>query len=336
MKILRIGIVMDSPSQLKALKDSTIAFIEAAEQQGHLIDYLAPNHLWAHNGHFFAHSQRLVTHPVANTFSQNTPITSQYLHNTHQDYSWCTLQPSIVKSSSDFDVILMRKDPPFSLDYIYITYLLELAEKEGVLILNKPESLRNCNEKFFIMHFPELITDTLVSSQASDLVHFINQHPKVVLKPLDAMAGRGIFLVQEGAPNTNAILEMLTNYYTVPIMAQKFLPEIAEGDKRIILIDGHPMPYSLARVPAKNEIRANLAVGGQGKAQLLTDRDQEICAKIGPLLKARGLFWVGLDVIGDYVTEINVTSPTGIRDIEAQSDCKIARALIQALEKKLS
>jgi len=329
MKILRIGIVMDSPAQLKALKDSTIAFIEAAEQQGHLIDYLAPHCLWAEQGCFFVHSQRIFTHHAKKISSQNT-------HSAHHDTSWCTLQPSIVKTSNDFDVILMRKDPPFSLDYIYITYLLELAEKEGVLVLNKPESLRNCNEKFFIMHFPELITDTMVSSQPADLIHFISQHPKVVLKPLDARAGRGIFLVQEGAPNTNAILEMLTHYYTVPIMAQKFLPEIAEGDKRIILIDGIPIPYSLARIPAKNEIRANLAVGGQGKAQRLTQKDQEICEKIGPHLKARGLFWVGLDVIGDYITEINVTSPTGIRDIETQSDCKIAQALIQAIEQKFA
>lgn len=336
MKILRIGIVMDSPTQLKTLKDSTIAFIEAAEQQGHVIDYLAPQGLLTHNGHFFAHSQKIVIQHATKDFSQRVSMPSKDRYSTNHERSWCTLQPSIMKASSDFDVILMRKDPPFSLDYIYITYLLELAEKEGVLILNKPESLRNCNEKFFIMHFPELITDTLISSKASELIHFISQHPKVVLKPLDAMAGRGIFLVQEGTPNTNAILEMLTNYYTVPIMAQKFLPEIADGDKRIILIDGKPMPYSLARIPAKNEIRANLAVGGRGKAQPLTKRDQEICEKIGPHLKARGLFWVGLDVIGDYITEINVTSPTGIRDIEAQSDCKIALALVQAMEQKFT
>lgn len=217
---------------------------------------------------------------------------------------------------SAFDVVLMRKDPPFDHKYLHVTYLLEYLEQKGVRVLNKPQSLRDCNEKLFTLQFPELIPPLMVSSQKSKLHEFAKQHEKVVTKPLDAMGGQDIFLTHAQDPNFSVIIDHLTDHQTRPIMLQKFLPEIQQGDKRILLINGTPVDYALARIPQGTEIRGNLAAGGLGKGMSLSTRDREICEIIGPVLKGKGLFLVGIDVIGAYLTEINVTSPTCIREID--------------------
>jgi len=227
---------------------------------------------------------------------------------------------------------LMRKDPPFDLNYIYSTYVLELAEKSGVLVINKPQALRGANEKVFTSLFPECIPPTLFSMDMHRLKKFVQQQKHAVLKPLDAMGGRSIFMVQEGDQNLNVILETLTKNNSEMITAQKFIPEISKGDKRILLIDGEPIPYGLARIPTKDDPRGNLAAGGKGEVFKLTKRDYWLCEQVAPTFKAMGLFFVGLDVIGDYITEINVTSPTCIREIEAGSNIKIAAQFIDRLD----
>ena len=325
MKKSRIGIVMDPPHLLNVKKDSTIAFIEEAHKKNHEIFYLSPQALFVENGHFFAHAQALI--PDLSVIEDASSI--------YSEKSWCTLQAPHLKPAAFFDVILMRKDPPFNMNYIYFTFMLEIAEKEGTLVLNKPQSLRNCNEKIYLTHFSSLTTDTLISSNYHELSQFIERCQKVVLKPLDGMAGHSIFFVAHHDINTKVILETMTQKYTVPIMAQKFIPEISQGDKRIMLIDGEAVSHCLARIPQEHEIRANLAVGGKGIAQPLSAHDISICQKLTTPFKALGLFWVGLDVIGNFITEINVTSPTGIRDIEAQSSAKISKMLVEAMEKKL-
>jgi glutathione synthase len=211
----------------------------------------------------------------------------------------------------ELDAILMRKDPPFDLEYVYCTYILEQAEENGVLVVNRPASLRDCNEKLYTRYFPQCCVETLVSRNPVDLKGFIGQHGDVIVKPLDGMGGQSIFRVQAGDPNTNAIIEAVSKYGRSQTMAQRFIPEISDGDKRILLIDGKPIPYALARLPAAGENRGNIAAGASTRGQPLSERDHWLCAQIGPDLRARGLLFVGIDVIGDYVTEINVTSPTG-------------------------
>ncbi len=232
---------------------------------------------------------------------------------------------------SRFDVILMRKDPPFDINYIYSTYLLEWAERAGVLVVNRPQALRDCNEKLFAAQFPDLVPPLLVSSDASQLRGFFHEHGDVVVKPLDGMGGQSVFRLTPNDPNVGVILETLTAYGQRPIMAQRYIPEITEGDKRILVIDGEPVPYALARIPAQGETRGNLAAGGRGEGRELTTRDRWICEQVAPTLKAMGLLFVGLDVIGDYLTEINVTSPTCIRELEAQFSIDIAGQLLDAI-----
>lgn len=226
----------------------------------------------------------------------------------------------------------MRKDPPFDMNFIYSTYILEQAEREGVWIINKPQSLRDCNEKLFATQFPELQVPTLVSSQHVLIREFIDQHQDVIVKPLDGMGGMGIFRLTATGANIGSTLEMLTQMGQQPIMAQRYIPEIVDGDKRILMINGEAVPYCLARIPQQGETRGNLAAGGRGEARPLTEKDQAIAAKIGPFLREKGLVFVGLDVIGDYVTEINVTSPTCIREIDAQFGTSIADRLFDVLE----
>ena len=232
---------------------------------------------------------------------------------------------------SELDIILMRKDPPFDLEYIYATYLLERAEQQGTLVVNRCQSLRDCNEKLFATVFPECCPPLVVSRDMSTLRAFHAQHKDVIYKPLDGMGGSAIFRVREDDPNLSVVLETLTGSGQQTIMAQQYLPEITQGDKRILMINGEPVPYCLARVPLAGESRGNLAAGGSGRVQPLSERDQWIAAQVGPALKARGLFFVGLDVIGDYLTEINVTSPTCLREIEAESGLDIAGQLLDCL-----
>ena len=237
---------------------------------------------------------------------------------------------------SDLDAVLMRKDPPFDTEFIYATYILERAEEQGTLIVNKPQSLRDCNEKLFTAWFPELTPTTLVTRKAEKIKAFREQHGDVILKPLDGMGGASIFRVKQDDPNVSVIIETLTNHGQNYAMAQTFVPDISNGDKRILVVDGEPMPYCLARIPAKGETRGNLAAGGRGEARPLSETDLKIAQAVAPTLKEKGLIFVGLDVIGDKLTEINVTSPTCIKEIEAAFDISITGKLMDAIERRVN
>ena len=234
------------------------------------------------------------------------------------------------------DALLMRKDPPFDMEYIYTTYILELAEKRGLFVVNKPASLRDINEKAYTSWFPQCTPPSLVTRSRTALLEFLKEHGKVVLKPFDGMGGRSVFIVTAGDLNTNVIIETLTDNGARFTLAQRYLPEIVTGDKRILLIDGEPIDYALARIPAPGESRGNLVMGARGEGRPLTDRDRWLCAEVGPTLAAKGVLFAGLDVIGDYLTEINVTSPTGIRELDRQFNIDIAAKLIAAIDRKLA
>ena len=248
---------------------------------------------------------------------------------------WFELDAEIDCPLSDLDVILMRKDPPFDMEFVYSTYLLEQAESAGVLVVNKPQSLRDCNEKLFATLFPQCTPPTVVSRRADVLREFAAQHGDVILKPLDGMGGTSIFRHRAGDPNLSVILETLTVLGSQQIMAQAYLPAIKDGDKRILMIDGEPVDYCLARIPAAGETRGNLAAGGRGEARPLSDKDRWIAAQVGPTLRAKGLLFVGLDVIGEHLTEINVTSPTCIREIDNAFGTNIGAMLMDAIDQKL-
>ena len=249
--------------------------------------------------------------------------------------NWFTQEEAIDRPLSDLQLILMRKDPPFDSEFIYSTYILERAEKEGVLIANNPQSLRDCNEKVFATEFPHLMSPTTVTRRPDLLKAFHTEHGDVIFKPLDGMGGSSIFRLKKDDPNVSVIIETLTNHGQQQIMAQRFIPEITSGDKRILIIDGEAVPFTLARIPADGETRGNLAAGGSGVTMALTDKERAIAEEIGPKLKAKGLYFVGLDVIGDYVTEINVTSPTCVREISRDSGIDIADQLIECLLQKV-
>jgi glutathione synthase len=249
--------------------------------------------------------------------------------------NWFELGEAEYRSLGELDVILMRKDPPFDNEYIYVTYILEAAERLGCLVVNRCQSLRDCNEKVFATQFPQCCPPVLVSGEREQLKAFYAEHKDVIFKPLDGMGGASIFRVREDDPNLNVILETLTLHGERTIMAQQYLPEIADGDKRILMIEGEPVPYCLARLPSQGETRGNLAAGGTGRAQPLSERDHWIAAQVGPSLRRRGLIFVGLDVIGDYLTEINVTSPTCIREIDAAFDTDIGSKLMDAIIERL-
>jgi glutathione synthase len=230
----------------------------------------------------------------------------------------------------------MRKDPPFDMEYIYATYLLERAEAAGVLVVNKPQALRDANEKIFATWFPECTPPTLVTRRADDILTFLKEHADIILKPLDGMGGASVFRLRDDDPNINVITETLTGHDSRFVMAQRFIREIQEGDKRILMIDGEPIPYALARIPAPGETRANLAAGGQGVGVALNEHDRWICQQVGPVLRDKGLLFAGLDVIGDYLTEINVTSPTCVRELDALYDLNISATLLDCIEARLS
>ena len=312
---IKFGVIMDPIESIKIHKDTTFAVLLEAQKQGFELYYMQQKDLYLRDGLVQAHMQTL---------------------NVQDDNNkWFELGETERLSVSDLDVIFMRKDPPFNMEYIYTTYLLELAEKAGVLVVNNPQSLRDANEKLFTAWFPECCPSTLVSSNMQLLKEFLLEQKDIILKPLDGMGGRAIFRVQENDPNLNVIFETLTDHGQNNIMAQRYIPEILQGDKRIILIDCEPVPYALARIPAAGETRANLATGGKGVAQPLTDRDRWICKQVGDTLRKKGLMLVGLDVIGDYLTEINVTSPTCIREIDAAFDTNIAAKLIECIRNYL-
>jgi glutathione synthase len=236
----------------------------------------------------------------------------------------------------DLDVLLMRKDPPFNMEYIYTTYILQLAEDRGLLVVNRPSSLREINEKAYTAWFPHCTPPTLITRSREELVGFLAEHSKLVLKPLDGMGGRSIFVLSQGDPNRNVIIETLTEHESRFTMAQRYVPEIVDGDKRILLVDGVPVDYALARIPAPGEHRGNLVMGAKGEGRPLTDRDRWLCAQVAPVLAEKGVMFAGLDVIGDYLTEINVTSPTGIRELDREFHVDLAAKLMDAIERHLA
>jgi len=245
--------------------------------------------------------------------------------------NWYKFGKEQTVSLSDLDIILMRKDPPFDIDYVNTTYLLELAEKQGARVINRPSSLRDVNEKLFAAWFPECCPESIVAADSGVIKQFIKENKEAIIKPLGEMGGASVFYLKEGDPNISVVIETVTGYGKTQVMVQRFIPEVKEGDKRILLIDGEPVEYALARIPPKDSIRANLAAGGTGKVVKLSKRDRWICEQVGPVLKEKGLMFVGLDVIGDYLTEINVTSPTCVREIDAQAGTNICADLFDKL-----
>ena len=309
---VRLGVIMDPIDQINFKKDSTLAMLLAAKEKGWQLYYLEQNSLYIKNG--------LVK---AKTSSLDVFL---------DEHCWYQLGNAVDADIEMFDILLMRKDPPFDNEYLYSTYLLEQAEKQGVFVVNKPQSLRDCNEKLFAIQFPQCCPPHVVTRRTDIIRAFCKEHDDIILKPLDGMGGASVFRHRRGDPNLGVIIETLTNHQTQQIMVQKYLPEIIEGDKRILLIDGKPIPYALARIPSQGETRGNLAAGGRGEGRSLTDRDYWICEQIAPTLKERGLYFVGIDVIGQSLTEINVTSPTCIRELDTQFGLNIGQQLMEALE----
>ncbi|MFP6682367.1 MAG: glutathione synthase [Gammaproteobacteria bacterium] len=313
---ITLGVVMDPISQIKPEKDTTLAMLLAVQRRGWEILYVELGDLLLRDGLPYAYTQTL--------------LVRDSLDDWYEFVDEKRLLPL-----AELDVVLMRKDPPFDTEYIYATYILEQAQAQGCMVVNDPRALRDANEKLFTTWFAEVCPSTLVTRDAEEIKRFLSEFDDIIVKPLDGMGGASIFRVTAGDANASVIYETLTNRSTRFCMAQKYIPEITDGDKRILMIDGQPLPYALARIPSAGELRGNLAAGGKGRGQPLSDRDREICAKVGPELKRRGLIFVGLDVIGDYLTEINVTSPTCVRELEAQFDIQIADQLMECIADRL-
>ncbi|MEL7399393.1 MAG: glutathione synthase [Pseudomonadota bacterium] len=312
---IRVGVIMDPIDQITYKKDTTLALLLGAQAKGWDLFYMLQDDLYLNDG-----EPRALGQPLNVKADPN-------------DWFCLGIQEDI--ALSDLNVVLMRKDPPFDNEYIYSTYILEAAQRQGVLVVNDPRSLRDCNEKIFATQFPQCCPPVLVSRNDQLLRNFHQEHGDVIFKPLDGMGGSGIFRCKPDDANVGVILETLTLHGQQQIMAQKFIPDIRNGDKRILVVDGEPVPYCLARIPAEGETRGNLAAGGTGVAQPLSDRDRWIVEQVAPSLRERGLLFVGLDVIGDYLTEINVTSPTCVREIDSAYNTNIADLLMTAIEKRL-
>ncbi len=311
MMTVSLGVVMDPIGSINVKKDSTLAMLWEASRRGWKIFYFEQRDLFLRDGIVFGNSRELTVYEDKN--------------------KWFEFGETKKIALADLDMMLMRKDPPFDREYIYTTYLLEHAEKQGVFVVNKPQSLRDANEKLFAAWFPQCCPPTVVTRSHALLHQFLREQKKIVCKPLEAMGGSSVFLVNENDANINVIFETLTHFENAYMMAQKFIPEITKGDKRILMINGEPVPFCLARIPAKGEWRGNLAAGAQGVAQPLTERDRWICQQVGPTLREKGLYFVGLDVIGDYLTEINVTSPTCIRELDEQCHLNISAQLLDVI-----
>lgn len=313
--MIKLGIVMDPISGINIKKDSSFAMLLAAQARGYELYYMEMQDLAMLDGVAMGKMAKLTVKDDPQDFYQ--------------------LEQKVDTPLSELNVILMRKDPPFDTEYIYATYMLERAEELGTLIVNKPQSLRDANEKLFTAWFSEFTPTTLVTRDAARIRDFYAEHQDIIVKPLDGMGGSSIFRIKPNDANLGVIIETLTNHGQQYAMAQTFIPEITQGDKRILVVDGEPVPYALARIPMKGETRGNLAAGGTGVAQPLSESDFAIARAIGPELKKRGLIFVGLDVIGDKLTEINVTSPTCIKEIEASFDVDITGMLMNAIEARL-
>ena len=308
---IKLGVIMDPIGSIHVQKDSTYAMLLEAQARGWEIHYMEQTDLFWRDSETWARMRGLTLH-------------KDLLH-------WFDFNTESVRRLSELDVILMRKDPPFNMEYIYTTYLLERAELQGSLIINKPRGLRDANEKLFITWFPQCIPPTLVTHQAARLREFLVEQGDIILKPLHGMGGSSIFRLRENDPNINVVMEVMTDFNTRLVMAQRYIPEISAGDKRILMIDGEPVPYALARIPAKGETRGNLAAGGRGEGRPLSERDYWICRQVGPCLRERGILFAGLDVIGDYLTEINITSPTCIRELDKIYQLNISAQLMDVV-----
>ena len=314
---IRLGVVMDPIDSITVYKDSTFAMLLAAQARGWELWYLEQQDLFLRDGEAQGRMRPLRV--------------------TDRDRDWFEWSGEARQAPlRDLDVILMRKDPPMGMEYLYSTYLLEQAEAQGTLVVNRCASLRDANEKLYTAWFPQCCAPTLVSRDAGQFRDFLAEQGDIILKPLDAMGGASIFRVRADDPNTSVILETLTDHGQRMAMAQRFLPEIAQGDKRILLVDGEPVPYALARIPAQGETRGNLAAGGRGEGVELSERDRWICQQVGPMLREKGFLFVGLDVIGDHLTEINVTSPTCIRELDGLYGLDIAGQLMDAVQARLT
>ncbi|MGI9228990.1 MAG: glutathione synthase [Gammaproteobacteria bacterium] len=308
---MKLGVIMDPIAGINYKKDTTLAMLLAAQARDWELYYMEMNDL---------------------AFPADVPRASYRRLKVMADpEQWYEFTDSGEIALAELDVILMRKDPPFDMEYIYATYLLEYVAAAGTLVVNNPTGLRSVNEKFFIKHFPECIAPTLITRDARRIREFIAEQQQIVLKPLHGMGGESIFRVDANEGNINVIIETITQNGSRYVMAQKYLPDIADGDKRIMLINGEPLDYALARIPAPGETRANLVAGGSGEGRELSDRDRRICQQVGPVLKKMGLLFAGLDVIGDYLTEINVTSPTGVRELDRIYQLDISGKLMDVI-----
>ena len=316
MKQIILAVLMDDISSIKPIKDSSFAMMLEAQKRGWEIFTFDTPDMFYKDGIVFANARKTL------------------VRDSEQD--WYECEDIKALPLNNIDIIFMRKDPPFDMDYIYATYLLEQAENSGTLVVNKPSSLRDANEKLFALNFPECIPETLVSSNIKKLSEFISKIKTAVVKPLDGMGGTDIFKLTKGDKNIEEVLLKITNQGSRFIMAQEFLPEIKNGDKRILLINGKPVDYALARIPAVGSFKGNLAAGAKGVGQPLSARDRDLCSQIAPMLIEKELMFVGLDVIGDYITEINVTSPTCIRELDSQFDLNISSMLLDEIEDKLA
>ncbi len=309
---LRTGVVMDPISGIKSYKDSTFAMLLEAQRRGHELLYMETADLSIKDGVAMAYMRKLSVRDNSD--------------------DWFTLGESMHRELAVLDILLMRKDPPFNMDYVYITYILDLAGIAGVSVVNQPRALRDANEKVFITQFPQCCVPALITRSGAEIKDFVIEHGLSVVKPLDGMGGDSIFQVRPDDPNLNVILETITDKERELVMVQRYIPEITQGDKRILVVNGEPVPYALARIPGEGDFRGNLAKGGTGKGIALTDRDYWIVRQVAPELKHRGIMFAGLDVIGDWLTEINVTSPTCIRELDAEFGLNIAADLFDALE----
>jgi glutathione synthase len=313
---IRLGVVMDPIDRIKPAKDTTLAMLLEAQRRGYALEYLTQSDLWVLEGRL--------------------GVRLRALEVRDDPERWFELGPVREAGADALDVILMRKDPPFDMEYIYTTFLLERAEEAGVLVVNRPAALRDINEKAYTMWFPEFTPETMVTRSMQDMRRFVARFGAAVVKPLDGMGGRSIFVLRAGDPNTGVILETLTDHDRRYAMIQRYVPEIvAGGDRRILLVDGQPYEHVLARIPAEGENRGNLAAGARGEGRDLTPREREICAAVGPVLRDKGILFAGLDVIGDKLTEINVTSPTGVRELDRQYGDNICSGLFDAIERRL-
>ncbi|TAA42367.1 glutathione synthase [Pseudoxanthomonas winnipegensis] len=321
---LDVIVVMDPIGSIKIAKDTTFAMLLEAQRRGHRLHYVIPGGLSLRGGAALARTAPLTVADI------------EPGHKPGEGAGWFTLGAETETVFGPGQVVLMRKDPPVDPEYVYDTQVLEIAQRAGALVVNNPQGLRDYNEKLAALLFPQCCPPTRVSRSAAELKAFVHEHGQAVLKPLDGMGGRSIFRTGTGDPNLNVILETLTEAGRKLALAQKFIPDISAGDKRVLLVDGEVIDYCLARIPQGDEFRGNLAAGGRGEGRPISERDRWIASQVGPAMKAHGMLFVGLDVIGDYLTEVNVTSPTCVRELDAQFGLNIAGQLFDAIERKLA